>query len=202
MYNSRHMEILQLLSENPLEAAPRLLGAVLHFEGMSARLVETEAYLTPDDPGCHAHRGETPRNRAMFGPPGRAYIYFTYGNHWMLNVTAFPEGRAGAVLIRAAEPLSGQGQMLSRRLKAKSDRDLLSGPGKLCQAMGIDVAQYGLDLFDPSSPLRLEIGEPVCKVQTGPRIGLAPGKGDDFPWRYVDADRLECVSRPLPPGSR
>ncbi len=189
--------MVRLLAVDVVEGARALLGWTLATKECVARIVETEAY-GPDDPGCHAFRGETPRNRAMFGPPGRAYLYFTYGNHWMLNVTALEPGQGAAVLIRAAEPLVGTDLMRSRRPLATRDRDLLSGPGKLAQAFGLDGSWYGLDLFDPSSPLLVAPpDQPVSEVRVGTRIGLAPGKGDQTLWRFAEATRLFWVSRPL-----
>lgn len=166
------------------------------FGDLRARLVEVEAY-SQDEPGCHAFCGLTPRNRVMFGPPGFAYLYFTYGNHWMLNVTAEPEGRGCAVLLRAAEPLAGLATMAERRPKASRPEDLLSGPGKLAAAFGLDQAQYGLDLFDPASPLRLEPAPVRGAVLVGTRIGIAKGKGDEIRWRFADGEGLRWVSRPL-----
>jgi len=177
-------------------AARRLLGCDLVRGELRARIVEVEAYDAIGDPGCHAYRGRTPRNAPMFGPPGQAYVYFTYGNHWMLNVVAYPEGQAGAILVRAARPLSGAEVFRSRRPKSRQDRDLLSGPGKLAAAFGLDGTFNQMDLLNPTSELAIELGEPVREVLTGVRIGLAPGKGDDLPWRYVDADEESWASRP------
>lgn len=177
-----------------LDAAPRLLGCILRLGELTARIVEVEAYRTPDDAGCHAHRGKTPRNASMFGPPGSAYVYFTYGNHWMLNVVAHQDGVAAAVLIRAAEPLTGIEVFRERRPKARRDEDLLSGPGKLTAAFGIDRQFDGVDLLSDGA-LRLETGSPPRKIFVGTRIGLAKGKGDDLPWRFVDGDALRWVSR-------
>jgi DNA-3-methyladenine glycosylase len=192
------MDILSLLSEDPVAAAPHLLGWTLVKGEMKARLVEVEAYRTPDDPGCHAHRGLTKRCATMFARPGVAYVYFTYGNHWMINVAAFPKGRAAAILLRAAEPLEGIPAMELNRPKARHPQDLLSGPGKLTAAFGITGADDGIDLFDQDSPLRLEPGKPLGPAVTGTRIGLAPGKGDELPWRFVDQGSLRWCSRPLP----
>ena len=186
----------EILAGDILVAARRVLGVDLVYGDLRARIVEAEAYS--DDPGSHAHRGETPRTKVMFGPPGFAYVYFTYGNHWMLNVTARPEGLAGAILIRAARPLSGQETMALRRPKAKQKKDLLSGPGKLAQAFGLNQDHYGADLLDPGSPLRLEPGEQVQSILVGRRIGIAPGKGDELPWRFVDGDQLPFVSASRP----
>ena len=188
----------EALLQDVLVAAPMLLGAQLVSGNLRSEIIEVEAYSTPDVPGCHAHRGATPRNQQMFEAPGTAYVYFTYGNHWMLNVVAHPMGRAGAVLIRAAKPVTGQADMKTRRPKAMKDGDLLSGPGKLCAAYGIHKAHNGLDLLDPRSPLHLLPGRKVSDIITGTRIGLSPGKGDDLPWRFLSADSIAWASRPLP----
>ena len=192
-------EFREILSGDLLTAARALLGVDLVKGEIRARIVETEAY--GDDPGSHAHRGITARTKVMFDRPGLAYVYFTYGTHWMLNVTAQPQGTAGAILIRAAEPREGLEEMHSRRPKASRTQDLLSGPGKLAQALGLNSVYYGADLLDPKSELRLQHGATLREVLVGPRIGLAIGKGDDLPWRFADADKLEYVSRPHPsPG--
>lgn len=191
--------MIELLRHDVLVAAPALLGWILESGPLRARIVEVEAYRTPDDPGCHAYRGQTPRCATMFGEPGTAYVYFTYGNHWMLNVVAHDKGNAAAILIRAAEPLAGLDLMRSRRPKAHRDEDLLSGPGKLAAAFGLDRRHDGLDLF-AGGALKLLPGDPPARTITGTRIGLAPGKGDDLPWRFADADRLRWVSHPHPRG--
>ena len=133
----------------------------------------------------------------MFGPAGHAYVYFNYGVHWMLNVTAHPHGDAAAILVRAAEPLEGLDEMYARRPKAKTPTDLLSGPGKLAAAFGITGQDNGINLLDPKSELRIEPGHTVKNVLSGLRIGLAEGKGERLPWRFVDGDRLAWISRPL-----
>jgi DNA-3-methyladenine glycosylase len=191
-------DLRNALLHDAREGARALLGAVLVRGDRLARIVETEAYRNADDPGSHAHRTRTPRNAPMFERPGLAYAYFTYGNHWMLNVVAHPEGEGAAVLIRAAQPLEGLAAMRPLRPKARRDEDLLSGPGKLAAAFGVTGADNRVDLLDPASPLRLEAGTPPPRVLTGRRIGMASGKGDLFEWRYVDADALRWVSRPLP----
>lgn len=167
--------------------------------------MEVEAYRSEDDPACHAYGKSKMKNMALFGPPGRAYIYFNYGVHWMLNVSAHEEGRAAGILIRAAEPLEGVDTFRQRRPKAKRDEDLLSGPGKIAAAFDIDSKDNGLDLFNPSSPLHIELHEPIKNVVTGPRIGIAIGKAHDYLWRFADGDRLAWVSKPtntLRSGSR
>jgi len=140
------------------------------------------------------------KNMALYARPGVAYVYFAYGNHWMLNVVAHPEGEASALLIRAARPLSGQAEMFARRPKARREEDLLSGPGKLCAAFGITSEQNMTDLLDPSSELRLELGLPVASVLVGRRVGIAVGKAHDYPWRFVDGESLAWVSRPNVPS--
>jgi DNA-3-methyladenine glycosylase len=170
---------------------------VLARDGLRARLVEVEAYDGANDPGSHAFRGRTPRNASMFRAPGHAYVYFAYGCHWMLNVSCAPEGHGAAALLRAAVPLEGLAVMRSRRPRARYDHDLLSGPAKLAQALGLDRSFDGFDLLDPASPLRLEPGEPPKRVAATVRIGLAAGKGDALPWRFVDADAGRWLSRRL-----
>src|SRR5688500_17013846 len=134
--------------------APRLLGHVLvrnAKQTTAAIIVETEAYVS-DDPACHGFRGETARNRTMYGEPGHAYVYFIYGNHWCVNAVCRPKGCAEAVLIRAVEPVLGVERMQERRVVRK-DIDLTNGPAKLCEAMDIDRAQDGIDLCDDNSEL-------------------------------------------------
>lgn len=189
----------EFLANLPVEESARfLLGWHLLTPECEVRIVETEAYHGPTDPGSHAYRGPTPRNQVMFGESGRLYMYFTYGNHWMANVVCCPVGEAGAVLIRAAEPVSGIELMRSRRPRAKTDLDLLSGPGKLCAALALDSKHYGLNLFDPASPVRLTPHDPAKNILVSTRIGLAEGKGEHTPWRFIDADRLVWASRPHP----
>ena len=177
-----------------LEVARALLGALIIRdlpEGrVSGRIVETEAYLR-DDPACHAVRvlpgGEiirrqTRSNASMFGPPGLAYVYFTYGNHFMLNVVTQPEGVPEAVLIRGLEPLEGL-EIMAQRRGVDDPRAFTSGPGKLCKALGIDRTLDGHDLS--AAPLRLTRGRPVPddRVLTTPRIGIT--RGVDLPWRFI-----------------
>lgn len=191
----------ELLATDVLRAAPALLGATLVFGELRARIVETEAYRAQDDPACHAYRARTKRNEVMFGPPGRAYVYFNYGVHWMLNVTAHADGDAAAVLIRAAVPLAGL-EVMSARRATDTPRNLLSGPGKLCKAFAITGELNGLDLFSPTPAAdRLHIlpsAAPLARSQilTGPRIGIS--QGQNLPWRYLDRSHLDWVSRPLP----
>lgn len=196
-------DLRDLLTHDVLEAAPRLLGCRLVRGDREALIVEVEAYRGSDDPGCHAFYGRTPRTEIMFGRAGLAYVYFTYGVHWMLNVVAHGEGDAAAILIRAAVPISGVDAM--RYLRASrlggisrltQDRDLLSGPGKIAQAFQVDRNDYGTDLLDSDSELRIELGEAIREVAVGPRVGLAKGKGDELPWRFASKEHMAWVSAP------
>jgi DNA-3-methyladenine glycosylase len=168
--------------------ARELLGAVLECrtaEGTaSGRIVETEAYLGPHDPACHAAAGVTARNRRLFGPPGRAYVYFIYGMHWCVNAVTRERGHGSAVLIRALEPLAGL-ELMHERRGGVSDRDLANGPAKLCEALAIDSDFDGARL--DRGPLRILQGEPVsdAQVAVSPRIGIR--KAADWPLRYFVA---------------
>jgi DNA-3-methyladenine glycosylase len=189
---------LDILRSDVLAAAPQLLGWHLVRGGLRARVVEVEAYRGSDDPGAHSFGKSKMKNMAMFGPPGHAYVYFNYGVHWMLNLVAHDHGDASAILIRAAEPISGLETFRARRPKARAETDLLSGPGKLAAAFAITGADNGIDLLDFASDLHLEPPDQgVSNVLVGTRIGLAHGKGHELPWRFADGDRLQWVSRPL-----
>jgi DNA-3-methyladenine glycosylase len=160
------------------EVAPDLIGATLLFGGVGGRLVEVEAYHHTD-PAAHSFHGPTPRNVVMFGPPGYAYVYRSYGIHWCLNLVCEPKGSASAVLIRAIEPTVGLLRM--RRRRGVSDvRLLCSGPGRVCQALGITRADNGLVLDEPPFELLARTGD--VEVVAGPRIGLT--KAVEKPWRY------------------
>jgi DNA-3-methyladenine glycosylase len=167
-----------------LAVAPELLNKVLVGNGVSARLVEVEAYRAGEDPGSHAFRGRTARNATMFGRPGSLYVYFSYGNHWCMNAVCGPGERAHAVLLRAAAPLTGIEVMYERRRAARRDRELCSGPGRLGQAFAVDRSLDGTDLV--RGPLRIvDDGTPPPDAPSvSTRIGLAHGKGDEFPWRF------------------
>ena len=181
--------------ERPVTAvAPDLLGMVLACGDRAGRIVEVEAYGGADDPASHGHRGRTPRNEVMFGPPGHLYVYFTYGMHWCANVVCEPDGRCGAVLVRALAPLGGLEEMWPARPKARRERDLCSGPAKLTAALGIDQRHNGADLLDPASPvsLRLRASGPP-EWATSARIGITTATDRQWRW-YVPGD--PNVSRP------
>jgi DNA-3-methyladenine glycosylase len=160
------------------EVAPDLIGAMLLFDGVGGRIVEVEAYHHTD-PAAHSFRGRTPRNAVMFGPPGFAYVYRSYGIHWCLNVVCEAEGSASAVLIRAIEPLQRIGAM-QRRRRLEAPRLLCSGPGRLCEALGVTGAHDGLPL--DRAPFELRARAEPCDLLIGPRIGIT--KAVEHPWRY------------------
>jgi DNA-3-methyladenine glycosylase len=176
------------LAVDPLDAARRLLGCELVADTddgeVRVRLVEVEAYRGQDDPGSHCYRGRTPRNAVMWGPAGHLYVYFVYGMHFCANIVALDDGRAGAVLLRAGEVLSDRGIAHVRRPTARGrDAELARGPARLCTLMGLRREHNGVDVVDPSSPVRLEPGEqvPDDDVRAGPRVGVAAGQ--QRPWR-------------------
>jgi DNA-3-methyladenine glycosylase len=184
-----------------LQVAPTLLGQVVEHESpqglVAVRLTEVEAYDGPNDPGSHSYRGRTPRNAVMFGPPGHAYVYFTYGMHWCLNLVCGPDGRPSAVLLRAGVVIEGEELAWSRRPAARTARDLARGPARLAQALGLDGTFNGVDACDPASPLRMRWGTRVARrrIRRGPRVGLAGAP--DWPWRFwVDGDPTVSAYRP------
>jgi DNA-3-methyladenine glycosylase len=160
------------------EVAPELIGAILLIDGVGGRIVEVEAYHHTD-PAAHSFRGRTERNAVMFGPPGYAYVYRSYGIHWCLNFVCEPEGSASAVLIRAIEPLEGLAKMCRRR-KLYDERLLCSGPGRLAQAMGVTRAHNGLAL--DRLPFELYARAAAPEIASGVRIGIT--KAAELPWRY------------------
>jgi DNA-3-methyladenine glycosylase len=176
-------DLRELLAGPVLEVAPLLLGAELRHGEVTLRLTEVEAYDGANDAGSHAYRGRTPRTAVMFGPPGHLYCYFTYGMHVCCNVVTGVDGVPSAVLLRAAEVVSGLDVARARRPGAP-DRDLARGPARLCKAMGIALDDNGNDLVTGSITLSLPgtSSEPAPRVSTGPRVGL---RGDpDLPWRF------------------
>ncbi len=167
------------------EVAPELLNKLLIRGVRAGRIVEVEAYAGAEDPGSHAYRGRTERTATMFGPPGHLYVYFTYGMHWCANAVCGEEGTPSAVLIRALAPVSGLERMRAVRPAARRDRDLCSGPAKLCQALGITgdddgccvvTGDRGILIADDGTP------PPLAPAQSR-RIGLSAGV--ELPWRWV-----------------
>ena len=175
------------------EVAPELVGATLLVDGVGGRIVEVEAY-DGEDPAGHGFRGRTARNASMFGPPGHAYVYRSYGLHWCLNLVCDEEGRAEAVLVRALEPTHGIDAMRERR-GLEEVRLLCAGPGRLCQALGVTSDHDGLPLDAPPFELRAPKRTPA--VVTGPRIGISVAV--EQPWRYAESGS-RFLSRPLRPA--
>ena len=179
----------------PEQVSPRLLGKILVHKTASGpiagRIVEVEAYLgphnEPPDPAAHSHRGITPRNKVIFGPPGHAYVYAIYGRYFCMNITCEPEGLAGCILIRALEPLRGADLMAANRglQPGAPPRGLTSGPSRLCMALGLTRPTHNaLDLCDPASPFQVrDDGHPTPDVLVTPRIGI--NVAVDFPLRFA-----------------
>ena len=183
------------------EVAPDLLGCVLEHETaeglVAVELTEVEAYAGETDPASHSYRGRTGRNGVMFGPPGYAYVYFTYGMHFCVNVVCMPAGIPRAVLLRAGRVTAGEDLARRRRARWRSEdsqgsvlpaRDLARGPARLCQALAIDRAQNGLDVCSADGELRLRPADPALladgaiEVAVGPRVGVSAAA--DVPWRF------------------
>jgi DNA-3-methyladenine glycosylase len=184
---------VDFFGQNVHEVARQLIGCQLFYEGVGGVIVETESY-NREDPASHSFVGFTDRTSIMFGPPGRAYVYLSYGIHSLLNFVCEPEGEAAAVLVRALEPTTELTRMRSRRPKARTDLDLCSGPGKLTEAIGLTLAQNGFRLDrDPFLMLPPEGDRP--EVVTSPRVGIT--KAVDRPWRFSAAGN-RYVSRPRP----
>jgi DNA-3-methyladenine glycosylase len=181
-----------------LEVARDLVGCTVRHGGTAGVIVETEAYHQ-SEPACHAYVGLTPRTATLYGPPGVAYVYRSYGIHALLNAVCEPEGEGAAVLIRALEPLDGIEEMRERRGLQRLE-ELCSGPGKLTQALGIGLEANTTSLLD--GPVRFGppvAARPAVEVAVGPRIGIT--KAADLPWRFC-ALGSRHVSRPWPPGLR
>jgi len=179
-----------LFARSVHEVAPALIGVTLLVGGVGGRIVEVEAY-DHEDPASHGYRGRTERNASMFGPPGRAYVYRSYGIHWCLNLVCEGEGVANAVLVRALEPTHGLEAMRERR-RLDDARLLCRGPGRLCQALGVTRDHDGLPLDRP--PFELLPAERPVEVLSGPRIGIS--RAAELPWRYGEAGS-RFLSRPL-----
>lgn len=189
-----------------LDVARELIGMVLVRRlpdgvRLAGRIVETEAYVGPEDLASHASRGRTRRNDVMFGPPGRAYIYLVYGMHWCLNFVTGPEGFPAAALIRAVEPLDGIDLIRRNRPKARKDTQLASGPGRLCQALGIDGAMNGADVCEPDSAVYVEDGGLAPgTVVAAPRVGVGyAGAWAARPFRFFDEASPHVSVRPRAP---
>jgi len=182
----------QFYARPTLQVARELLGQrLVHVtEGrrLAGLITETEAYIDQTDLACHARFGRTQRTAVMFGPPGRAYVYFTYGMHWMLNIVSEAKGMPAAVLIRAALPVEGLELMQARRGRDDAPARLVNGPGKLAQAFGIDQALNGSDLCARGATLFVERAAPApdSSVRVGPRVGLnnTPEPWKSLPWRF------------------
>jgi DNA-3-methyladenine glycosylase len=195
------------------EVAPDLLGCVLASQAagglVAALIVETEAYTGRTDPASHAFHGQTARNGVMFGPPGHAYVYFTYGMHFCVNLVCQPPGNASAVLLRAGRVIEGVPLAAARRSGQRNPRevDLARGPARLCQALGIDRSQDGADVCAAGSPLRVRsrrIWPPATarseerKISTGPRVGVS--RAAEIPWRFwITGEPTVSVYRPAVP---
>jgi DNA-3-methyladenine glycosylase len=181
----------RLLRRPTVEAARGLLGCFLVRRSagrlLRARIVETEAYLGPEDPAAHSFAGRTPRTEPLWGPPGTVYVYFVYGVHYCLNLAVDREGFPGCVLVRAAEPLAGSGLAVGA----------CRGPGRLCRALGIDTSLSGRHLFEPEWQLTLREGKPPQHVGAAPRVGIT--KAAERLLRFYDADS-PAVSAPRPAG--
>ncbi|MBA3797845.1 MAG: DNA-3-methyladenine glycosylase [Geodermatophilaceae bacterium] len=188
--NSAAMNLAKVLSAPAVEVAPQLLGAHLRHRSaagvVAVRITEVEAYSGDGtDPAAHTHRGLTARNAVMFGPPGRLYVYFSYGMHWCANVVCAPVGTGEAVLIRAGEVVEGIQLARSRRRAARRDVDLARGPARLTQALGMTGADNGADLLRPWSRLALTLAASTSQtapVRVGPRVGIT--KAAELPWRF------------------
>jgi DNA-3-methyladenine glycosylase len=180
------------------DVARDLIGCVVRHGETAGRIVETESYHM-EEPACHAFAGVTERTRTLYGEPGNAYVYFSYGIHSLLNAVTEDEGIGAAVLIRALEPVDGVDAMRARR-RVRRDEELCSGPGKLTQALAIGLPLNGTSLVDgPIEVLTREPGAREPRVVAGERIGIT--KAADLPWRFCDADSRH-VSRPWPAAMR
>jgi len=185
-----------------LEVARDLLGAVVVHNDVAVRLAEVEAYAGGHDPASHAFRGRTRRTAVMFGSGGHAYVYFTYGMHFCMNLVTGPDGQASAVLLRAGEVVAGHDTAMARRAGA-AERDLARGPARLTMALGIAREQAGVDVTSARSSLQVRRGTPVADavVRWGPRVGVSTAR--ELPWRaWIDGDPTVSTYRPHVPKRR
>ena len=202
----------EFLARPAIEVAPDLLGAVITHGSVAVRLTEVEAYAGEQDPGSHAFRGPTDRNRVMFGPAGHLYAYFTYGMHTCANVVCGTEGESQAVLLRAGEVVRGTDLARQRRTSQRTaavpvDRDLARGPARLVKALGLSLDDDGADLLGGGDLHLSARAEAVAEgaVRTGPRVGVRGPGGDGvtFPWRFwLDGEPSVSVYRPAGPLRR
>ncbi|MGY4102418.1 DNA-3-methyladenine glycosylase [Nocardia sp. R16R-3T] len=191
------------LAVEPPAAARRLLGSTLWSGPVGVRIVEVEAYGGDPagpwpDPASHSGRGRTKRNAVMFGPAGVLYVYLSYGMHMCVNVTSGPDGTASAVLIRSGEVIAGLETVRQRRPAARTDAGLARGPGNLGSALGITLSDYGTPLFDPASPIRLQLNGAIdaAEISSGPRVGVS--NAADVPWRFWLASPAVSIYRRSP----
>ena len=178
------------------QVAPELLGCHLRHGEVVLRITEVEAYGGPGDSASHARHGRTARNSPMWGPAGRAYLYFCYGVHWMLNVVTGPEGEATAVLIRGAEVVAGLETVLQRRGASRATPSLCAGPGKVAQALGLDKTFDGHDLLAPGG-LELRRGDLPGRTLAGPRLGIGFATPEDQAraWRFADGHSAAVLKK-------
>lgn len=196
MFESRRLE-RDFFNRSTPQVARELLGMRLvrlnRGQRVSGLILEVEAYHGEEDQGCHARAGLTPRTMVMYGSPGHAYIYFTYGMHWMLNFVTERKGFPAAVLIRAVQPLEGL-EFIALRREPQPVKHWTDGPAKLCQAFAIDGDLNGLDICVPQAQIFVEMGDPIpdSGVTIGPRVGLnnVPEPWKSIPWRFLVADNL------------
>jgi DNA-3-methyladenine glycosylase len=187
-----------------LEVAPDLLNKVLVAGPCAGRIVEVEAYMGSVDPASHAYRGRTARNATMFGPAGHLYVYFTYGMHFCANVVSgvvrsVPRDDGQAVLLRALAPMAGLDEMRARRPAARRDRDLTNGPGKLCQALGLDRTHDGEDLVSGRAVWIVDDGvAPPTHPATSTRIGISVGREQPWRWFVAGDPHVSAWRRPPP----
>ena len=202
-------------ARSSVQVAPDLLGCVLEHQTaaglVAVELTEVEAYAGEADPASHAYRGKTRRNAVMYGPPGHAYVYFTYGMHFCVNLVCLPEGSASAVLLRAGTVTEGEDLARARRAEsaaAVAPRDLARGPARLCQALDIDRSQDGADVVATDSPLRMcwpdtrtTVRSAEKKVASGPRVGVSAAA--EVPWRFwIEGEPTVSVYRSAVPRRR
>jgi len=200
-------------ARHSVQVAPELLGCVLEHQTaaglVAVELTEVEAYEGETDPASHAYRGKTRRNAVMYGPPGHAYVYFTYGMHFCVNLVCLPAGGASAVLLRAGTVTEGEDLARARRIKSAAEvasRDLARGPARLCQALGIDRSLDGADVCAAESPLRIRwpgarTQDRSAKIISGPRVGIA--QAAEVPWRFwLDGEPSVSVYRAHVPRKR